>query len=474
MEHGQTTGDGPVSFNPGGKVQAKPFQSAENDVAISDVTYNSATLETNIGAGFGNGVVTNIAGYRDVNLRSGQDVDGSRLNVYSTRTQAKTHQLSDELRFAGHFWDRAQIVGGLYYFHQDMFLVYEDNLMYLSRYRDYGGRQYQRTLGAFVNADVDVTSHLTISAGARYSSDRKQAQVASGVLTPKAQLCNVQTLSCSSYPFDDTRTFSNTSPRFVLKYQFSPELQAYGSYSRGYRAGGYNLRNSSAAPPGPWKDEKADSFELGVKGEVFDHRIRFSVAGFTNTIHDVQRQNLVVLPTGTQTILGNAGNERIEGAEVELTAKLIDRLVLRSFGGYTYGKYTKVTADINGDGRIDAADEALALPRLVPWSYGVGLVYDMNVASAGLMTLQSDINHRDASFFDDANVGRLPAFNDLSATVAFAPSAVPGLQLSLYGKNLLDEVELDVNQSIAALPVGGSYTVQKEGRVFGCELTYKY
>jgi iron complex outermembrane recepter protein len=474
MEHGRTTGDGSVVYNFAGTVNAKPFTSAQNDIGFNDVNYNSATLETNIGVGLGDGRVTNIAGYRDVYQGAARDIDGSSLSIYDVPFQAKQHQLSDELRFAGRFWNRADIVEGLYFFHQDMFLDFEDNLLYLSRHRDYGGRQYQRALGIFVNADVDVTSHLTVSAGARYSSDRKQAQVATGVLTPKPQPCNLQTFTCSSYDFDGTRTFSNTSPRFVLKYRFSPELQAYGSYSRGYRAGGYNLRNTTAAPPGPYADEKADSFELGLKGDVFDHRIRFSAAAFTNTVHDVQRQTIRILPTGTLTILGNAGNERIEGGELDLTAKLIDRLVLHSFAGYTHGKYTKVTADINGDGKINAADQALALPRLVPWSYGMGLAYDMNLATAGTMTLQSDINHRDASYFDDANLGRLPAFNDLSATVAFAPSDVPGLKFSLFGKNLLDEVELDVATSLASLPTGGFHSVQKKGRLLGAEVRYKY
>jgi hypothetical protein len=122
-------------------------------------------------------------------------------------------------------------------------------------------------LGIFVNSDVDVTSHLTISAGVPYSRDRKQGQIASGNrLTPMPQPCNVHTFCHSSYDFDDTRTFSNTSPRFALKYQFSPLLQDYGSYFRGYRAGGYNLRNTSGVAPRPFEDEKADSVEVGVKG----------------------------------------------------------------------------------------------------------------------------------------------------------------------------------------------------------------
>jgi hypothetical protein len=68
MEHAETKGDGALAWNPGGKVQAKPFTSAQNHVGYNNVIYNSATLETNIGVGLGNGRVTNIACYRDVKL----------------------------------------------------------------------------------------------------------------------------------------------------------------------------------------------------------------------------------------------------------------------------------------------------------------------------------------------------------------------------------------------------------------------
>ena len=104
----------------------------------------------------------------------------------------------------------------------------------------------------------------------------------------------------------------------------------------------------------------------------------------------------------------------------------------------------------------------------------MGLTYDMNLASVGTMTEQSDLNHRDDSMYDDANTGRLPAFDDLSATVAFAQSGAPGLKLSLYGRNLLEEVELDQNQNLATLPTGGWISLQKKGRVVGCNVTIKY
>ncbi len=472
-EHGETNGDGPVAYNPGGTVQARPFTSAENLAGFTHLRYNSITSETNVPVGLGDGQITNVAGYRDLRFRSAQDIDGSPRDVYNILYQARTHQFSDELRYAGRFVDRVDLVTGLYYFTQDIFFLARDDLRYIARYRDYGGKQHQTTLGAFANVDLDVTSKLTLSAGARYSRDRKHALVVTGVLTPAAQLCDVIAFTCSAYPFDNARTFTSFTPRFVAKYQFTPAIQAYASYSKGYRAGGYNIRNTAAAPPGPYGDEQANSYEIGFKGDFFDHALRLDVAAFTNLVRNAQRQNVVVLPTGSQTVLGNAGDERLKGIEGNASARLFRGFVARGFFGYTRGYYTRVTQDINGDRVVDGRDLALKLPRLAPWTYGGGVTWDIDAGEAGRVSMQSDIAHRDKSFFDDGNTGILPAYDDLSANIALTPRQIPGLKLSIFGKNLLDRVSLELNQNLATLPTGGQISVLKKGRIVGVEANFR-
>ena len=378
------------------------------------------------------------------------------------------------MRYAGRFLDRVDLVTGLYFFTQDIFFLARDDLRYLSRFRDYGGKQDQTTFGVFANADVDVTRKLTISVGARYARDRKHARVVTGVLTPAPQLCDVIAFTCSSYPFDDTETFNSFTPRFVVKYQFTSAIQAYGSYSKGFRAGGYNIRNSAAAPPGPYRDEKADSFEIGFKGSFFDNWLRMDAAAFTNLVKDAQRQNVVVLNTGSQTVLGNAGDERLKGVEGNASARLFGGFVARGFFGYTKGFYTRVTSDINGDRIVDGRDLALKLPRLAPWTYGGGMTWDIEAGGAGRVTVQGDIAHRDASFFDDGNTGILPGYEDLSASLALSPAGIPNLRLSLFGKNLLDKVSLELNQNLSTLPTGGQISVLKKGRVMGVEANFRF
>ena len=65
----------------------------------------------------------------------------------------------------------------------------------------------------------------------------------------------------------------------------------YGHLTKGFRSGGYNLRNTSpTAPPGPFDEEEQDSLEAGLKSELAGGRMRVNVAAFHNRIYGMQRQ----------------------------------------------------------------------------------------------------------------------------------------------------------------------------------------
>ena len=56
----------------------------------------------------------------------------------------------------------------------------------------------------------------------------------------------------------------------VCKYLASDSTQFYGSVSRGFRSGGFNLRQNAGSVPGPYDEEVVDAFELGVKTDLAD------------------------------------------------------------------------------------------------------------------------------------------------------------------------------------------------------------
>ena len=92
-------------------------------------------------------------------------------------------------------------------------------------------------------------------------------------------------------------------------HQFTPDIFAYGTYSHGFRAGGYNDQVGTSGNPitddekKPTDPEKADSFELGLKSELWQRRLRLNEALFYVQYKDAIRQ--VVVPVTNS--VGSAG-----------------------------------------------------------------------------------------------------------------------------------------------------------------------
>lgn len=472
-EHGESRGDGPVNSNPGGSVQAPAFGSRSGFIGRSEIEYNSAVVEANLDVGDNGGRITNIFGYRDYDVMVAADNDGAPAANFHIGSFIRQHQYSNELRYAVKIADRIDFVTGVYLFKQGIDYQSIDQLFFANRIGQGGGLQHQKSWGVFANADVEILDGLTIGVGGRYSEDRKRVSIAPRNFTA-APPCTFLS-GCLSYAFNDKAKFSSFTPRVSLKYEFSDDIQAYGLYSRGVRAGGYNLRVASlAVPPGPFDDEVANSFELGFKGRLFDRRLQLNLAAFTNKIEGVQREQSAVTANGVQTVIGNAGDIRVEGFEAEASLRLAPGLVLRGSLGYADGHYLEVIADLNGDGAVNALDKSLKIPRLSPWTYSTGLYFDTEMGRAGTFNAHVNLDHRDGSPFVDSNATFLPVVDQLSAGVGFEPRVVPGLKLSLYGRNLLDDRGLGANASLAILPTGGNFQTPQKGRVFGIEAAYSF
>ena len=95
----------------------------------------------------------------------------------------------------------------------------------------------------------------------------------------------------------------------------------YGSASRGFKSGGYNIRANTTAVPRsgePFNDESVDSFEIGTKMGLLDQRLFLNLAAFHNVYEDIQLSVFTALPGGG--FFGdftNAGKGTVEGFELE-------------------------------------------------------------------------------------------------------------------------------------------------------------
>ncbi|MGL6161443.1 TonB-dependent receptor [Microbulbifer sp.] len=450
------------------------FEVAQDEEGYQEDEWSQVIAEFNQDVAFGGGTITNILAWREYEAHGLGDIDSLPVFGFHANTAIDQSQLSNELRYSGRFGATA-LTTGVYWFSQD--LTYLENRLLAGGSVDItgGGEQDHRALGVFAQADIDLNDAWVLTLGGRYSTEDKDAKIA----TIPLNLCSLD--GCAAYDFDDSESWSAFTPKVGLQWNLSDSAQLYSFWTKGFRSGGYNFRNAGINPatgmpypPQVTDQEEQTSFEVGAKAEWLDGRLRTNMALFHNTIDDMQREeNLPDALTGVAQIIRNTADATIRGAELETLAAVSDSLLLSFSLGYVDGDYDRVNGDISGDGVVDEVDLGLDIPRLAPWTYGVGLVHDLALGSAGTLTSRINFNHRDASPYTDNNRGMLSEVDMLDFSVGYRPSG-GNYHLALFGKNMLDEVSEGNNTQLPITlgGVGASFTPLNKGQVVGVELTY--
>ncbi len=468
IEYGKQNGDGGTEQNvpaTGGR----KFTVASNETGFSASTWKTATLELNGDVDFGNGKVTSITGYRDTDTRQLTDADGTKATIFHLGTKTYAEQFSEELRYAGTFANIWDVTSGLYYFHQN--LNYFEQRFLTAGTTAFGGQQETTSYGAFVNNDVHVTDTITLTAGVRYTSERKQAKIAPQILPLTATpSCNFVAETCV-YNFSGKHQAKGWTPKLGVQWKPDNDTLFYASFSKGFRSGGYNLRHTVATTPRATGDEKLTSYEAGAKLQFLDRRLTTNIAIFRTQIDNILRDTLVPDPI-TNAILQlnqNAGNAHVQGIELETTARVLDNLALNFSVGYNKGKYDKIFLDISGDAVVNQHDYQLILPRLSKWSLSVGGNYDFDLGSSGLLSARADYSYRSTAPYNDSNTGILRAANMLNSSLTWKPEGGT-FTVSVYGRNLLKSATEG-----SATPAGyGFIRLIKPGRIVGGEIKFSF
>lgn len=479
LEHGYQFGDASAGQN---SVRDGMFRNnrrfSNNYTSFAGAKWNQAIFQADVPVSLGDGVITNVFGYRDLKTRNGLDVDGLPQNFFLSFSRTQQDQVSNELRYFGTF-GKMEITTGFFYFQQTTEYI-QRRILNGTSVSNGGGRQFHKAYAGFLNGDWHITDTLTASAGIRYSWERKRAEVnALNATSP----CSLETFSCDSYAFNDSNSWDGFTPKFGLQWKPNNDLQVYASYSGGLRSGGYNIAanpippelnpGNLAKPVGPTEQETAKAYEIGLKRR-FGRGSFLNIAAFRTDLSNIQRTIIFPTPSaGTVTFVANTGDVRIQGVEAEARWQINDQIAVYGNFGHVEGKYSNIIFDISGDGVVDAKDQALKSPRLAPWVYGFGadFLFDLGV---GKVDANVEYSYRDAEFQTDNNLLRYRSAKFLNAGIGF--SLPSGLRLSIYGKNLTNRISYasSVTLGVAQGGVGSQLNTLNKGRVVGGELSYRF
>ena len=144
-----------------------------------------------------------------------------------------------------------------------------------------------------------------------------------------------------------------------------------------------------------------------------------------------------------QTILNTADAE-ITGLEIEGRYAVTDNFLITANIGLIDAEYQSVLFDISGDGVIDGTDLSLALPRVPETTFGIGALYDADIGKYGSLVTRVNYANRDEVAYTDSNFGWINEAEMIDADLTWN-TPYEGLSVSLYGRNLLDEVQAGGN-----------------------------
>lgn len=488
-EHGETDGDGAPWTNISRQKSdgsaanlvlgdLPEFTTQADEMGETDIKWDQLTFELNWDVG--PGTITNIAGWRKVDADSVADIDGDQLPFFTVPGLTDQKQFSNEIRYAATLRDFWDLTVGLYYLDQDIEYRERRYLQGGSTPIRLGGDMNAKNYGIFWNNDVQFADVWTATLGIRYSKEEKKANIVSGFCPDPGnndELCT----------FDDSEgDWDNWIPKIGLQWDFIEAANVYGFWTKGYRAGGFNFRNArpEVLPPGPTEQEEQSVYEIGLKSQLWDNRVRLNLAYFHTDIKDIQREvNTPDLPPpdGVVVLQGtiNAGDVTIKGVELDFTALLTDTFTLRASGGYMDSRYTKVNPPWDGNNPINGVpwigDD---LPRLSPWNYYVEASWDIPLANTSLINLRADYGARDRNAYNDSNTQYFDTQRRLGASINWI-SPDDTWRVSLWGKNLTDQANwgnlTEIPDPFTGNPPTGNYVAgpMLKGKEYGIEVQYQ-
>jgi iron complex outermembrane receptor protein len=131
-------------------------------------------------------------------------------------------------------------------------------------------------------------------------------------------------------------TYSALSPKFSLSYAVNDLANIYGSYTRGFRAGGINASSLPAGVRQTFDPEYSNNYEVGYKSFLLDKKVSIGASAFLIQWKDLQFYNLVAPFTYARE---NVGDAQSAGVELEISAIPAKGLQLDASFGYNPTEY---------------------------------------------------------------------------------------------------------------------------------------
>jgi iron complex outermembrane receptor protein len=256
---------------------------------------------------------------------------------------------------------------------------------------------------------------------------------------------------------------SEVGGKIGLQYHANENVMFYGSYSRGFKSGKFDLEflhtNDTPFPQRPLDPETLDAFEVGLKSTLLDRSLIINAALFYNIWKDQQVFNVGV--NGPEFF--NLPESHIRGAELETSWVPAEHWFVSANLGFLDTELTDVTG-IDFDLRQGDFQKGHELPLSPEFTGNFSLARSFELGASKL-SLRADYRYQSSSkvkFSPQVPIDEYTARSEINARAGFAFGADDKYEFSVYGDNLTGEKYCVEIQDLRGVS-GSFYCVPNEG-----------
>lgn len=472
------------------------FRDIANDVVNSTTRNSTLTRGFHDSQNYGGSLTLNwdindslsfksVTTYREFDIKSQFDFDAASAVLLENQDVTRDAEMySQELQLSGAAFDqRLDWVAGAFYYNEKAndrrllaILGSEQAPGTRSTYRVNEPHEIE-SVAFFGQGTFSFTDRFSITAGLRWTRDEKEL-VASELFTdetPRTFLANDVNGNSGPLIIQGSDDWSAFNGRVSLEFQATEDIFLFGSFARGFRAGALNDRPLASLHEATRDDpsinygitsvdpEEVDVFELGMRSDLFNGRLRLNATAFYQEVTDFQVARQLV---GGVTIIETAAESEAYGLEVEMTWLATDNLTIDGNYGYLNTEITKVDPGVD----LVEGDPLGSSPEN---KYTIGAEYFVDA-------FEGDLNFRvDYSWTDDyfSNPGQgfrfdLDSYGLLTANIKYT---TPGEKwaVTVFGNNLNgEEYYTQAFSFLERPPFGFAQATPGRGREVGIKLLY--
>ncbi|MEJ8566162.1 TonB-dependent receptor [Elongatibacter sediminis] len=320
---------------------------------------------------------TSITGYINSDFTLAGDIDGSSRDYFNEFRNNQNQSASTEFRVQntgdsawhwnagviyaedeGEGWNRT-LVGA-----EQLFGFPEGGI--IDRSDTTSKNKYWAVFGQM---DYDVNDQWTVSVGGRYSKEKVKENIQgfSGTLVTNLQ-------------FSDT--FDDFSPRIAATFRATDNMTWYGTISKGYKSGG--VQEAPIPEFQTFDPETLWNYEIGLKTDLFDSRVRLNAAVFYMDWEDLQVafQENYRDENGDFQLFGgvnNAEKATSKGAELSATALVSENLVVNFNVGYLDATFDDFVAVVDSQNYVLDGE---TIPNSPEWTMSADAEYSFRLTDA--------------------------------------------------------------------------------------------